>query len=226
MQFILEIKLLSATNPGSGEGWAGLIDSDIVFDELGIPFIPARRIKGILKEAALDVANAYQLSQINNSNIDENKVKALFGERKMDKVAKMTVGNAMLEDYPALCHWIRWAQHELKPLVTADRVTTVFTRLRQQTAIDEHGVALEGSLRITRVLKEDYCFYCPVELQEPAYKSILALAVQTMRYLGGKRNRGFGKIDCRLLDAETKNDITKQVLQEIKKTDFQEVTHG
>ena len=43
----LKVKLKSYTLCGSGEG-RGLIDSDIVFDRHGIPFIPGRRVKGLL----------------------------------------------------------------------------------------------------------------------------------------------------------------------------------
>jgi len=49
MTYLLEIKLLSATCPGSGEGWAGIVDTDIITDSSGLPFIPGRRIKGILR---------------------------------------------------------------------------------------------------------------------------------------------------------------------------------
>ena len=46
----IEMKLLSDAIPGSGEGLAGIIDADITYDEYGIPYIPAKRIKGILKD--------------------------------------------------------------------------------------------------------------------------------------------------------------------------------
>ena len=39
----IEMELLSDAIPGSGEGLAGIIDSDITYNEFGIPYIPAKR---------------------------------------------------------------------------------------------------------------------------------------------------------------------------------------
>ena len=50
----IRLTLLSDTLSGSGEGMAGVIDTDSTFDEYGFPFIPAKRIKGIIKETPLD----------------------------------------------------------------------------------------------------------------------------------------------------------------------------
>ena len=50
--YTIEIQLISDAIIGSGEGFGSLIDTDIVFDGLGVPFIPARRIKGCLRDAA------------------------------------------------------------------------------------------------------------------------------------------------------------------------------
>ena len=54
----LSMKLLTDAVPASGSGVAGVIDTDIVFDEYGIPYIPARRIKGVLRESALMLIEA------------------------------------------------------------------------------------------------------------------------------------------------------------------------
>lgn len=53
MQLLLE--LLSDTCISSGESIAGIIDVECEFDEYGIPFIPVKRIKGILRGAAEDI---------------------------------------------------------------------------------------------------------------------------------------------------------------------------
>lgn len=43
--YTIEIQLISDAIIGSGEGFGSLIDTDIVFDGLGVPIIPARRIR-------------------------------------------------------------------------------------------------------------------------------------------------------------------------------------
>ena len=40
---------------GSGAGRGSYIDSDIIVDEEGLPIFPARRLKGLLRESALEV---------------------------------------------------------------------------------------------------------------------------------------------------------------------------
>lgn len=44
--FTFNLELLSDTLIGSGEGWGATIDTDVVFDDFGLPYIPARRVKG------------------------------------------------------------------------------------------------------------------------------------------------------------------------------------
>ena len=51
----IRIQLLSDLCTGSGETYNSMIDSDITYDEYGIPYIPARRIKGCIREAALEM---------------------------------------------------------------------------------------------------------------------------------------------------------------------------
>ena len=50
MNHKINVKLKSDALIGSGEGFGAIIDTDVVFDEVGIPYIPGRRIKGCLKD--------------------------------------------------------------------------------------------------------------------------------------------------------------------------------
>mgnify|MGYP000559533320 CR=1 FL=1 len=46
----ITIKLLSDLCTASGETHNSMVDTDIVYDEYGIPYIPAKRIKGCIRE--------------------------------------------------------------------------------------------------------------------------------------------------------------------------------
>lgn len=48
----IKIELMSDLCAGSGYSFAGVIDSDVSYDEYGLPFLPARRLKGCMREAA------------------------------------------------------------------------------------------------------------------------------------------------------------------------------
>jgi len=68
----IKIDLLSYTLTGSGEG-AGIIDSDVVLDDFGFPYIPSRRIKGVLRESAQEVCDILGIN-------DYKIVNSIFGK--------------------------------------------------------------------------------------------------------------------------------------------------
>ena len=51
----LELTLLSDALPGAGEFVGGYVDRDIIYDLFGLPYIPSKRMKGILKNSARDL---------------------------------------------------------------------------------------------------------------------------------------------------------------------------
>jgi len=57
MIYKIILKTLSDTLIGSGKSSGTIIDSDIVFDSHCLPYIPAKRIKGLFRNAAQDLAN-------------------------------------------------------------------------------------------------------------------------------------------------------------------------
>ena len=53
--YTLEIQLQSPLTSASGEGRVGLVDRDIAFDELGLPILPGKRLKGLWRDAYRNV---------------------------------------------------------------------------------------------------------------------------------------------------------------------------
>ena len=51
----LKITLLSDLCVGNGESIGNAVDADVCMDRVGLPYIPARRLKGCLKQAALEL---------------------------------------------------------------------------------------------------------------------------------------------------------------------------
>ena len=85
----VKIKLLSYTLTGSGEG-VGIIDSDVVLDDFGFPYIPSRRIKGVLKESSQEVCDILGL----NYDI----VESVFGKDGFTE-GKVHIGNLCVNNY-------------------------------------------------------------------------------------------------------------------------------
>lgn len=67
---LLTITLCSDLCAGSGYAYAGVIDSDICYDDFGLPYIPAKRLKGCMRESAQSILYDF---------ISQEDVEKLFG---------------------------------------------------------------------------------------------------------------------------------------------------
>lgn len=188
-KFILSITLLSDTLIGNAEGYGSIIDKDSVFDEVGLPFIPGKRVKGILREQA-ELYNKH-------SHKDDNFIKDVFGVAGQTEKNKehLTVSNFELDNYKqnksSLASLIK-----LKVLSKSE-VQEYFTSIRMMTRIDSDGIASDTSLRTFRVLKKGLVFSGEVGFDSdllPHFKKIASLT----RRIGSSRNRGMGHIKCTL----------------------------
>lgn len=186
----LTITLLSETLIGNAEGFGATIDKDSVFDEAGLPYIPGKRIKGILREQA----ELYE-------NFGPNKsfrTFRLFGESGMTdkKQDYLTVSNFYLPEYQKN----RKSLLELinKEKITRSEVMEHFSSLRMMTRIDKDGIAANTSLRTYRILKKGVSFTGVISFDNSWENDIQQITKMTRR-IGSSRNRGMGHILCKLL---------------------------
>ena len=181
----IKITLKSDLCNANGEGFASVIDTDIVADEYGIPFIPSRRIKGCLLEAAKMIYN------------DEQKLRKIFGESGSEMGGSLKFSSsARLDDYDNIKKQVKGFSHE--------EVLNLFTYTRAATAI-ENDSAKENSLRFMRVVKqylpdkdENYkplVFTTDCTLDE-CYTDDMKRICKALRNIGYRRNRGFGAVSC------------------------------
>ena len=220
IKHFLEIKLLSPLTSAGGEGRVGLVDKDIAFDDLGLPILPGRRLKGLWREAYRDVADAWQLCGETPTSVDEIFGKS--GQKPNDGSACFYIGNAELEN--ALSVKRGWLEYLLddngkEAKILVDDVVNHYTAVRAQTAIDRHtGSAKENTLRLTRTLKSGWVFRAPVRFTDPpneALRNALALGATALRYMGTARTRGLGKVRCRLIELNNGSikDLTPDLSQ-------------
>ncbi|MHA1757477.1 MAG: RAMP superfamily CRISPR-associated protein, partial [Promethearchaeota archaeon] len=188
----LEIETLSYTLIGSGES-SGIIDNDIVFDDYGIPYIPARRVKGLLRESSREVCELLDL--------DKKIIHKIFGKTGIQE-AKIKINNLYIENYKNIINEMQIFQEKdiYKKFLTKNKILSYFTKIRQLTAIDEKGIAKEKSLRTIRLLKPKIIFSTELKLHNLTDYDIafLFLSCKNLRRIGGMRNRGLGKIQCSL----------------------------
>ncbi len=179
------ITLKSDLCVASGQSFSSVVDSDIATDSFGLPYIPARRIKGCLRDAA---------TYIQSTAIDE-----LFGESGKSDSGRLKIGNGYLEDSKIL-------EAEIAGIkgISAQRVTELFTDIKAQTSIEGDTVK-DSSLRFTRVLSH----YLPYDTSRettfvfeiagvPDDKKVdFEQICKALRHIGLMRTRGLGFVKAK-----------------------------
>jgi CRISPR-associated protein Csx10 len=190
---------------GSGEGGV-LIDADVVFHPTGFPYIPAKRVKGMLRESTEEVLEIYGK---NEADIKKT-LDALFGvPGRSTYEGKLTFKNLYVQDWINIIDTL-----EHIPNVNAfqpDFIKSFFTTEVQQTAIGEDGVAQNRSLRNYRVINPGWTFETTFHITEALTDiewNLLQKAVQNLLYAGTRRNRGFGKIKCQIAEVNEEETQT------------------
>lgn len=214
-EYILQITLQSPLTSAAGEGRVGVVDRDIAFDDLGLPILPGRRIKGLWREAYRDVADAWKLC--GESSIPVEHIFGESGQKPSNGDTCIFVANAELQEASSLREWLKYLQHHKIKKLHPDDVVEHFATVRAQTAIDRRtGAALENTLRLTRTLKAGWVFQARVNFFEPpnnALLNALSLGAAALQHMGTARTRGLGKVRCRLL-ARDENEQCRNLTDE------------
>ena len=200
-RYVLQITLRSPLTSAAGEGRVGLVDRDVAFDNLGLPILPGRRLKGLWREAYRDVAEAWALC--GQPAISVDRIFGEAGQKPGAGAACLHVANAELHDAATLRPWLTYLQHPDKPKLHPDDVVQHFAAVRAQTAIDRRtGAARGDTLRFTRTLRAGLVFWASVRFvqsPETALLDALALGAASLQRMGTARTRGLGQVCCRLL---------------------------
>lgn len=209
----IHITLYSDLCSGNGYSYYGTIDSEAEHDTFGIPFIPAKRLKGCLRECAK------LLSESGLWEESTDPLNYLFGVSGDDSTKGIRIENAYISGYEQIKVGLKLLQEnkEIKKYISSDEVLDLFSDVKAQTRM-ENGVADDNSLRFTRIIhqfspfdKENRLeFIAKVEYpdgQEDKLKQIC----KALRHIGMNRNRGLGCIKCEFKvedkAADTKDNI-------------------
>ena len=209
----IHITLYSDFCSGNGYSYYGTIDSEAEHDTFGLPFIPARRLKGCLRECARLLRD----SGLWEESIDP--LNYLFGVSGDGSTKGIRIESAYISGYEQIKVWWKLLQEnkEIKKYISPDEVLDLFSDVKAQTRM-ENGVADDNSLRFTRIIhqfspfnKENRLeFIAKVEYpdgQEDKLKQIC----KALRHIGMNRNRGLGCVKCEFKAkdkaADAKDDI-------------------
>lgn len=203
MNKLLKIKLLSDLCSGSGDTFNSRVDTDVVYDDYGLPFIPAKRIKGCIRESLLEL--------IDFGVYDDNLMDQLFGGEG-DRSSAFSLSDAKLQEHDA---YIKALSANPYP---PQEVLELFSYARTQTSIDpETGTAEENHLRTKRVVKKGLTFEAKVNLDSTLSDEAVdafAAAASNVTHIGINRTRGLGLISVEIeddADGNTSNVSTDNI---------------
>ncbi len=208
----VHIKALSPLHLGSGQADVN-VDAEVIHDDVGLPYFPAKRFKGLLYESALEVAEMSELSGL--KLLDKAEIDALF-QRGCTGEAQLIVPNLYLEDQAAMYESWAYLEDAFPALFQPSDVLESYTSLRYQTKINrETGTAADTSLHNMRVVDAGLCFRGKIEIIDGNRRAweILVLALRNLSEAGLKRTRGFGHIAC-TMERDGK-DILSPILKDV-----------
>ena len=203
----IKIELLSDLCAYSGETYNSMVDTDVVYDEYGLPYIPAKRLKGCIREAALELCELGAFTK--------EEYTSLFGTGgSQDNRSRFTISNAYLEKYDDTIECLKQIKNDKKcfGLASQQNVLNLYTYVRTQTAVDlDKGSAIENSLRAMRVVNKGRKFEAELSTdlrgEDNLYK-YLENSLKWVKHIGVSRTRGLGLVNL-TLDKSSDNNTVK-----------------
>jgi CRISPR/Cas system CSM-associated protein Csm3 (group 7 of RAMP superfamily) len=182
-----KITFYSEWHCGSGLTSGSDLDALVVKDAGGFPFIPGKTIKGLLREAAVEM-----LELKGNNPMESGLITELFGyfdDEKAEKSIIHTKGKAYFSN-AVLSNQLRTEAKDLKDF---------FYRDVASTAIGDNGIADKGSLRRMETV-------IPCELVatisgvDEKYVEDIKKCLKYIKRLGQNRNRGLGRCSFEVVE--------------------------
>lgn len=184
-KFTLEITTLSPLHLGSGRGDV-VIDADIIHDDHGLPYFPAKRLKGLLYESGIELLEILTAVTEYDGYDRESWNKVFNRECSTDK--RLIISNFHLPEYEEQCREWNILQKSFADIFNPIDVLESYTMLRFEILLEN-------------------CLENDVEF--------LALAIINIKAAGMKRNRGMGHIKCEIFEdgKEIGKELAKNVLK-------------
>lgn len=178
-----EIKLLSDWHVGSGLTAGAESDAEVLKDAKGLPYIPGKTIKGLLKDA---------LNEMPDKQANREIIKKLFG---------WEIEEASSERHNGQLYFSNATLPREEHGEISKQLAEFLYRNITSTTIDDKGVAKPKTLRTMEMCMpvtlqgEIKCFengQARIELTQEE-KALIEKALKWTRRLGVNRNRGLGR---------------------------------
>jgi CRISPR/Cas system CSM-associated protein Csm3 (group 7 of RAMP superfamily) len=186
MMWTITIAVLSPWHAGSGRGDGPLTDALSVRDASGLPFLPGKTLKGLMRDALSTLAALGHCS--------EASVHEIFGASQDSGIDGMKrfggrEGQIVLSD-ATLCPIEQLAQLRVWASQHPAEVEALFNQI-SSTALTEGRSVKEGSLRNIEFIRP-ITLYATLEGIDEPQANLIKQALPLVRGFGLRRNRGFG----------------------------------
>lgn len=197
----LKFELSSYWRIGSGKGSGAVADALVLRDASGLPVIPGKAVKGLLRDAMTVAAvsgtvSAERITQWfgsalagsgDHESTGDEQERSLEEGRFSSTEGALWFGSAQLSE-----EWRRWArsagESEKKDVLAA------LTTYQSSTSIERSGVAKDHSLRVAEVAVP---MELTAELRGPSDDTTwiedVRAALPILRAIGSRRSRGLGR---------------------------------
>ncbi len=175
---------------GSGESKGADLDALVIRDKFGLPYIPGKTIKGLIKDGMTT------LVELNENFLASDDLELLFGrenQRNDGKVGCLFFHNASL---PSLL-----SQY----LAPKDGILKqhLFVKLSSTAINPDKGTAVEHSLRSIEASVPMVLEGIIMDVPEK-FKEKILMGMQMVKQLGVGRNRGLGRCTFELIEGGAK----------------------
>ncbi|MDE6561195.1 MAG: CRISPR-associated protein [Muribaculaceae bacterium] len=202
MNIKYKVEFFTDWHCGSGLAAGADVDALVVKDPQGLPYIPGKTVKGLIREAAEDIIR-FRSGKDKELDVARHRLAIeafgyFDGKSETDgQRPEMTRGRAYFTNASL--------PEDEQAAIVADSLQPYLFRTISSTAIDKNGIAVDHSLRRTEVTVP-----CTLEgeiLNLPDnedFKKIITDAMRYVKRLGQNRNRGLGR--CAFTVAGTANN--------------------
>lgn len=183
---------------GTGVGDASVLDRLVARDPNGFPYVPAKSITGVVRDAAETIALGLDNGA---SGPWSDYVCRLFGDQpavgdrngRAPRPASVSIRSA---------HVTAEFAASIPPAARGDMCT-----VRASTAIDrDTGTAARGTLRQIEVARAGTALVGEITIDRDADVAFLTAALAAVRAIGGSRRRGLGRCVIELFDESQRID--------------------
>lgn len=206
-KYPIKIELLSETIWGNGESKNGVVNTDILIDNDGFPYLLGKTFKGYLKKAVNDILKP-------SGKYKDEIISEFFKDKEVKNNEHYTHYDASV---------IRFTNFYLDDAIKAifnnennERETIILEAL---TDIRFANNIKEEKLRTSRVLKKGLIFNGYIETTEELSEEkldFIKMAAKSLKHMGISKSRGKGLVKVEVSDLE----MVKEMELSLKNKDF------